>query len=801
VPFTVAQKTLERLEWSSILDRLRELTGTPRARARLEPGEGERVATALFEADAAGVRERLAETREAREILDAGDRPPISGVHELVEVLRRARKGGVLGVREVLEVSGSLRAIRETRRFLLDREAAVPQLSDLAFLLSAHPKLEARIDRCLDPSGDVRDQASPVLAAARRTQRELGTEITSRLDGILRNADIAAALSDRYFTLRNDRYVLPVRADARGKVRGIVHDASGSGTTLYIEPEVLVELNNRHKQAEIDAEREIERVLRELSEGVAEIADDTQRDLDTLAILDLAFARAALSIEMDAVEPEVGREGQIRLPQLRHPAIPADESVPNDLSLGVSFHALVISGPNAGGKTVCMKAVALAALCVRAGLQVAAARGARVDLFDAVLADIGDEQSIGENLSTFSAHMANLASIVASADANSLVVLDEIGVGTDPGEGAALAQAILECLANAGARVIATTHYGLLKEMADTDPRFENASVDFDADTLAPNYRLRMGFPGRSSATTVAGRMGVPREVLDRAQSILDREDRQLDRMLVELSNSRAALEQEQRVAAELRQETEATRDEYRRKLAALQERRDKLYRALRDDLDRSFKDARGQIAAVIRDLQRAGTAQDAARATQRLEALEAQARRQEQETGVAPEPAAPREPMDWNRARPGDAVQLVGGSAGTLAALPDRRGRVAVTLGSSRVLVPMERVGRAHSQTLKPTPKPTTAAKLEPAAEEWQQTGRCDLRGLRVDEALDALSEALDRAVTSGRHRLVVVHGIGTGGLRRAVREALHDSRYVTGYEGAAPDEGGDGATIALLQ
>jgi DNA mismatch repair protein MutS2 len=789
--FTVTQKTLERLEWPQILARLSELAYTPKARTRIEHEN-------LFEERDRGVRERLRETREARALIENEERPPLSGVVDLADALQHARKGGVLAGRELLDLAHTLAALRGTARFLSARAERAESLADLAAMFSDQRALEDEIEACLDPAGEVRDSASPALASARRETNRLAAEIQSKLDRILRNSNVSAALSDHYFTVRNDRYVLPVRADARGQVRGIVHDASGSGTTLFIEPEALVELNNRLKQAEILIEQEIARVLRELSSRAAEIAPLLDAELTALASIDLAFARAGLAVRLDCVDPEVGDEGVFVLPQLRHPMLDRESAVPNDVRLGEGFQVLVISGPNAGGKTVTMKAVALAALFVRAGLQVPASAGARVDLVDAILADIGDEQSIGENLSTFSAHMANIASIVDTATQHSLVVLDEVGVGTDPSEGAALAQAILETLAESGARVITTTHYSLLKEMADADTRFANASVEFDPETLAPTYRLRMGFPGTSSAAAVAARMGLSSEVLERAQGFLEREDRQLDRMLVELADSRAALESEQREARRLRQETEATRSEYRKRLERLQERRDKLYREMREDLDRAFRDAHGQIAGVIRDLQRRGTAQEAARAREHLQKIESRSREVEQEVGVHPTPEDQTlVAVDWRNARPGDPVQIRGGAAGTLQALPDKRGKVAVSMGTARVMVPMERVGRPGDAPTKRKTRPAPAA-LPPAP---PSEGRCDLRGQRVDEALDRLGEFLDDATRAGRDRLLVVHGIGSGALRRAVRDYLSTSAYVAGIESAGSDSGGDGATLALLR
>ena len=799
--FSVTQKTLERLDWPELLERLQSFARTPRGGARLTPEVPD-----LFAETSAGVRERLARTAEARSVLEGAGPPPLGDGPDPGEALGRARRGGALDALELLGLARLLRSFGATRRFLGEQREAAPELADLADCLPQLPGLAAEIESCLDPSGEVRDSASPELASARREARELAARLQDRLGHILRDPELRESLSDNYFTVRGDRYVLPVRADARGRVPGIVHDASGSGGTLFVEPQALVELNNQHKGAELRIEREVARVLRELSESAAESAGEIESALDTLAELDLCFARAGFGISLDASAPEVGDGGNLRLLGLRHPSLDPREVVPNDLRLEGDLQVLVISGPNAGGKTVAMKAAALAVLFVRAGLQVPADPGSRVDLFDAVLADIGDEQSIGRSLSTFSAHMANLAEIVDRADGRCLAVLDEVGVGTDPSEGAALAQAILESLADAGAKVIATTHFGLLKEMAEADARFANASVDFDPDTLAPTYRLRPGVPGSSSATAVAARMGLRSDVLERARGFLQREDRVLDQLLEELASHRASLEREQREASRLRAETEAARQSYRDKLEKLQERRDQLYRSMRDDLDERFRDAHAQVAAVIRSLQRGegkapASAQDAARARSRLLDLAERQREAEREAGVTEGTSSASEPLDWSRARPGDRVRIEGGGAGVLAALPDKRGRAAVSVGSARLLVAAERV-RADEAAASPSRdgqgrRARVSAPSAPAG----GSERCDLRGQRVAEALDQLAEALDRASRAGRDRLLVVHGLGTGALRKAVREHLVASPYVSGVEPAGPDEGGDGASIALLR
>jgi len=790
VSLHVDDKTLERLGWARVREALADAARTPGGRARC-------LAADLFLPGAEAVREALAETAEAFELLAGGGGPPLGGVVDLGPIFGRLRKGGVLTAGELLDLRATLGTLHATARFLTGRAEAAPRLADRAGAIGDQRDLADDIDDAIDGEGQVRDAASRALRDARAEARGLAGELERRLDRMLRDPDVQAALSDTFHTMRNDRYVLPVRADSRGAVRGIVHDASGSGTTLFVEPEAVVELNNRLKSAELTVQRETLRVLRDLSARAAAAADDVEASLGLLEGIDVVFARARVAHAWRAVRPEVGDAGILRLPQLRHPLIPADEVVASDLAIGEHFQVLVVSGPNAGGKTVAMKALGLAALLVHAGCFVPCDAGARVDALRAVVADIGDDQDIARSLSTFSAHMATIAAIVDAAGPGTLVVLDEIGTGTDPGEGAALAQAVLEALADAGARVVTTTHFNLLKEMAEVEPRFENASVEFDAESLAPTYRLHVGVPGASSATAVASRMGLRSDVLERADALLEREDRRLDRMLAELSSSRVALEAEKREAERLRAESEATRSEYRARLERLQERRDRVFRSMKDDLERQFREAHGQIAAVIRDLQRGGTARDAAHARERLLAVAERAREAEPEP--APEPEAPKAPpVDWQHARPGDPVVVQGAGPATLDALPDRRGRAAVRVGSARMMVPAERVrageaaAPARPRPAVPTPTATTLA---------GGTAHCDLRGLRAEEAVDRMVETLDRAAREGRDRVEVVHGHGTGALRDAVREQLRGSPYVARFGPGGPDEGGDGMTWVELR
>lgn len=845
----LTQKTLESLEWPRLVAQLLRYCRTPQARRRLgvrgpidsgaadnenrEFGNSsvERIADettdlrfdlrfnddcalAELETSLAGVRERLAETSEARQLIEMGESPPLHGVADLRDSLRRAELGGVLSPQQLLDVRKTLEAVRHLLVYATAQRERAPLLAELARCIELDQGLEQRISDCLDPSGEVRDSASTALKNARRTAGNLATQLQRRLGSYLQDPNIQPALSDSYFTVRNDRYVLPVRADSRGRVRGIVHDASRSGTTLFIEPEAVVELNNRLKQTELEVAREIERVLRDLSQAVSIARPGLETGLVTLGKIDLAFARGHCAIEMDATHPVVERGGCFRLQSLRHPLLPKDEAVPNDIELGERHTVLVISGPNGGGKTVAMKAVGLAAVMIRLGLHVPAAAGARIDLFDKILVDIGDGQDLRQSLSTFSAQMVSLSGIVAAASHHTLALLDEVGVGTDPSEGAALAQSILEALATRGARVIATTHYNLLKEMAEVDERFCNASVEFDPITLAPTFRLHTGTAGVSSATAVAARMGMAPEVLERANALLEREDRQLDQMLSELANSRATLEREKQEAIRLRTESETARSEYQDKLQRLQERRDKLYESMRKDLDATFKDAHAQVAAVIRGLQQAGdpspkqAAHDAAHARERLLSLE----NRTQNSSVDPLQAEPSGPaLDWRQIKPGDSVLLPGGRLGVLKSLPDRRGRVTVQVASAKLDLEAAKV-RLPQAAVAGAAAPADAGsgeriRFEPAVTDPTDVAsargsrECDLRGRRVDEALDELARALDGGLRDGDEVLLIIHGMGTGALRSAVREHLTGSPYIVSHRSGGRGEGGEGVTIATLR
>lgn len=798
--FCCETHTQERLEWPRLLEHLAAQAATGRGAAACREGR--------FAPDAVAIRERLAETSEARALLDAGEPPPFGGIGDLRSVLGGIERGRAPEAGELLAVLDCARGARRIRRFLQERCERAPGLAALAESMAELRPLEERLERAIGPDAEVRDAASRALAGARREARRIEGEIERRMAGLLRDPQVVPHLQDNYSTFRDGRPVLPIRAEARRQVPGILHDVSSSGTTVFIEPEGVVEPGNRLRMARTEERREVERVLRQLGEAVAADSLELEAQGETLVLLDCAVARGRLSQRLDAAPPEVADGAPVGLLGLRHPllalegGLALDEVVPNDLVLPERARGLIISGPNAGGKTVLAKALGLAALSVRAGLHVACAPGSRLPPFEAVFADIGDDQDLRAGLSSFSGRMVHLARILREADARTLVIVDEVGEGTEPGEGAALAQATLEALVERGATVVATTHFNRLKELGGSDERFANASAEFDRETLLPTYRVHMGFPGSSGAAWVAERMGLGADVVERARALLDRDDRRLEALTTSLSELRQQLEAERRIAAEVREQTERARAEYEARLAKLRTAREEALRSMKAELEVAYRSAREEIAGVVRELQRGvghpGRAANRARA--RLERARSETDAVER---VHADPAAespPAEAIDWSRAEPGARLRVEGvRDAAVLVEPPDRRGLLVVRVGGARMTVAQSRVRGLESP---PAPKLSASrARVDVVRGESDDAPvlECDLRGLRVDEALDRAQGHLDRALGTGR-AVRFIHGHGTGALRSAVRAWLRDLPYVHEFAPGAESEGGNGVTIATL-
>lgn len=777
--------SLRALEFAAVTEQLAARTAFAPSR---EMAEG-----ALPVGDSEHVALLQDQTDEAVRLLELHPDTTIGGARDIRSALARARRGGRLTPAELLDVAGTLHATDLFQRRLARWPG--PQLAGVREDLEPAPALRERIERSIDPSGEILDSASPALRTARRKMRVAQDRIRERLNAMLRSPDLAGAIGDAIVTQRSGRYVIPVRAEAKGRVPGIVHDQSASAATLFIEPMAVVELNNAWTEATLESAEEEARVLEVLSREVERQAEALAASLTALARADLWFARARLAGDMDGVRPAVVDDA-LELLSARHPLLGA-EAVPIDLRLGERFgyRALVITGPNTGGKTVALKTLGLLALMHQAGLRVPAADGARLPVFRQVMADIGDEQSIAQSLSTFSSHLRNVVRFLEAAGPQAMVLLDEIGAGTDPTEGSALAMAVVTVLLERGALVAATTHYAELKAFAETQPGVTNAAVEFDVATLRPTFHLSIGLPGASQAFAIAERLGLSPEVLTLARERISTTHASLEETLAAIRRAEAE-----------RAEALATASEERHAARTERERAEVGTDRARREAARILADARRAADAVLAgaerqaaDVQRAARKADAAALTKARERT-AQ-RRARLAVMPAPELAAS-EPGEDSGPQP--RVGLWGqsrtlGRTGRIAAISGRTGRVTLEADGARLVVPGDDVVVVDEPRAAPPVRDLAAEELRRRAAA-DLPPRLDLRGERVDAALEQLSDHLDQALLAGADQAVIVHGSGTGALRRAIREYLADHPRVRGQRPGRREEGGDGATVAEL-
>ncbi|MCX2726217.1 endonuclease MutS2 [Thermomicrobium sp. 4228-Ro] len=763
----------------------------------------ERALELVPSADPVHVTYLLAVTREAVRLL--AERPDFSigGFRDIRSLIEQACHGMVLepiGLRTILD---TLEAARVVRRQFGEQERwreRFPNLGEFIEAMPDLPGLRAELARSIGPRGEVLDSASPELARIRHALKDAHERLLERLRRLL--VEREDAVQEAYFTVREGRYVIPVRADRRSSVPGIVHDVSGSGQTVFIEPLEILDLNNRWRELQAAEAHEIERILRKLTQLIAEHREELLRLVEAGAALDLALAKARFASDLAATEPELVEarrtafpgghpHKRIRLRQARHPLLDPKTAVPLDIELGERFRILVITGPNTGGKTVALKTVGLLVLMAQAGLFIPAAEGSSLSVFPAVFVDIGDEQSIEQNLSTFSSHMKRIVATLQQADAESLVFLDELAAGTDPQEGSALARAILERLLELGVLGVVTTHYPELKAFAAGTPGLENASVEFDPVTLRPTYRLRIGLPGRSHALEIARRLGLPESIVRRAQKLVTGGQLELDRWIAELQARLARAEKEAAEAARARAEAESLRAEAERLLAEAQRERDEARAAALVEVETELR----RVRELVRRLERRAesTVYPAPRVVEEsIRALEEARRRLRAASAPGSAAAA---------VRVGDRVEVpaLGLEGEVVAVLPDED-EVEVQVGNFRVRQPLTAVRRIEREK-----SPTQIHQLRTRSTIILPTSTVEpelhLRGLRVDEALSRLDRYLDRAALAGLPWVRIVHGKGTGTLRQSIHDYLRDHPLVERWELAGPGEGGHGVTIVYLR
>ena len=768
-------------------------------------------------------RQRL--TAEARRLYELQPRVGLGGVHDVRALADKAGLGAALQPSELLDVASTLGSAGELRsailRFRPDEKQQgrdeLPLLSELASEMEPLPELVAEISRSIDQRAEVTDAASPALASLRRNVRIAHDRLNNKLQDFLNSDKYRDAIQEPIITLRDGRYVIPVKADQRGQIKGIVHDVSSSGATVFLEPLPVVELGNTWRELQLEEQREVERVLRELSAMTGDGAEAIIDTVGVLAELDLAFAKGHLGLSFGGTElPHEGDEqpwivepgGSLHIVNGRHPLLTLqigsgeDGVVPMTATVGDEHTALLLTGPNTGGKTVALKTAGLLAVMAQSGLPVPADAASTMPVFDDIHADIGDEQSIEQSLSTFSSHMTNIINVLERARPESLVLLDELAAGTDPIEGSALARAILTRLLEIGCLVIATTHHGELKAFAHTTEGITNASVEFDPVTLAPTYHLTIGLPGRSNALTIAERLGLPHDLIELARSAIDPDQAQVETLLTDIRRERDEAAEAREAEVRARGEAEQAKQQAEQRLAEVEDRLDEM-------VERSTAELEADIESVRRLVTQAEAAAERGRAKRAAERLEkALERKKQTEEKRPPRPkkrSKAKAPADSGgpapaEIQPGDLVWIAGYDRyGEATSTPDDRGEIELHLGPLRGRIRLDQVERVQRPKHGAGPAPQTSA-TSTLPEPEPPPLEIDLRGQTVDEAVPAVDQYLDQAFRAALPFVRVIHGRGTGTLRAQVRELLAKHPLVKSYETGKREEGGEGVTVVHL-
>ena len=797
------EQTMQALEWPRLLDALAGHARSTMGAARCQALE---LATSLHDS-----QRRQQETTEMRQIQASGDSMPTLAFPDIRDPLARVVKEAVLEVHELRDCAMVLDLWEESSRLLGRHQHDAPALLSVVKPLQSIGGLRSvkiALNAAIHLDGSIKESATPELQRLTHQAQALRQQMRHQVDQILHSSRYEEILQERYVAQREGRYVIPVKSDMRGRIPGIVHDVSASGATVFVEPRELVELNNLIKMGDLEIEREVRRILRELSALVAEQAELVLTGLDALAILDGISARALLSRQLKAYPVELNGEGRVRLLRARHPLLVMAKTqvVANDIFIDESIRVLVISGPNTGGKTVTLKIIGLFALMVRAGLHLPCDAESQMAIFPNVYADIGDAQDLARDLSSFSAHMTQMIQLLNETDRQQrskinsvfqpwLVLLDEPVTSTDPTEGAALAEALLCRLADLGMKVVSTTHYGSLKTLAHTMSGFANASVEFDVMTLSPTYRLFMGVPGVSSAIEIAGRLGMDRALLDEAKKKLQKDERTIETMLLDLQTKQRQMADDLARAVGARHEAEQAERRVKAQMADLEATEREAKKGLKRKLSEQFSRARAEVQATVDAVKGEQKLIKAKAAKQRLFELEAQTRAQFATAG---------DPIPLTQLGIGDQVEINGlGVTGVLLEMPQGKKRVRVKVGEGEVLVTMGNlIGLARGKAAPPSPVSSNLHRVLPS-DGLGLDGQTavDVRGKAADEALDDVVAALDRATLAGAPFLRVIHGHGTGKLKASLRIYLKDSPYVAEFRTGDRAEGGDGVTIVTLR
>jgi len=734
-------------------------------------------------------------TDEATTVLRLRGNVPLGGIFDVRPSVKRAEIGGTLSSNELLDVASTIYAARQVKQFIEqvveDEDLQLPIITEHIEKLMPLPEVEQTIKMSIDENGTVLDGASDQLRGIRQKLRSTESRIREKLESLIRSSSAQKMLSDAIVTIRNERFVIPVKQEYRSAYGGIVHDQSSSGATLFIEPQAIVTLNNELQEAKVKEKQEIERILIALTVQVAEVANELRQNVYLLGELDFMFAKGRYSHELKASKPKMNDRGYIKLVKAKHPLIAQEDVVANDIELGDQYTSIVITGPNTGGKTVTLKTLGLFTLMAQAGLQIPALDGSEMAVFKHVFADIGDEQSIEQSLSTFSSHMVNIVDILQKVDHESLVLFDELGAGTDPQEGAALAISILDQVYERGARVVATTHYPELKAYGYNREGVVNASVEFDIETLSPTYKLLIGVPGRSNAFEISKRLGLSAEVIERAKGYIGSETNKVENMIASLEDSRRQSEHELEEAEELRKEAQKLHKELQSQIIDFNEKRDKLYEKAEEKAQATVKAASEEAEKIISDLRKMSQKNHAL--VKEHELIEARKRLEDAVPTLEKSKKKPAAPKKQERTlQAGDEVKVLSwGQKGTLVERVSNN-EWQVQMGIMKMKVKEKDLEYISS------PKPVETKPLATVkGKDYHVNLELDLRGERYENALIRVEKYIDDALLANYPRVSIIHGKGTGALRKGVQEYLKNHRSVKNIRFGEASEGGSGVTV----
>ena len=798
-PF-VSRESLRQLDWPWLVGEIQKRLRT------IAAGQG--CSQLLWAQNREDAIRTMKDVEEARALLLRGASFPLGNPPDIRPFQPRIQKGAILRPEELLDIASWMDTVEALRKFLIMHRQQAPLLYRYAETAPSFSHLIYDIRSCVDEKGEVRDEASPELGTLRKRARRVHEEIHQKLHAYLTAKEFEDLLQDRFYTIKEDRYVLPIKTHQRVFVDGIVLGSSNSGATLFIEPREVVELNNTYKLALMESQREINRILQGICEHIRQDSSEMEKGHDFLTRLDLVQARGEFSNALQANLPTLNNEEGIQLYQARHPFLLMTKggAVANDILMAPPARTLLVTGPNAGGKTVLLKTVGLLALMVRAGFALPVAEGSNLPFFDRLFSDIGDSQSLEENRSTFSGHVQRIVDFLSSVEETSLALLDEILIATDPEEGSTLAQAVLEHLSDTGAFTLATTHYLALKSLAAREPSIQNAALGFDPNTLEPTYRMTPGVPGSSNALYIASQVGLPASILERARSLRRESDMDIETLLLQIEVAKKEVETERDRCKRASEEVEASQQALRQKLGEVEGRERELKGKYREKLEAAFREALRELERLRRQQGKSGGFPSVATASKLVREYKEELF---SDSGPFHEPPPIREAeseVDWSKTGCGDRVYLPELQAeATILKMPDRKGTVVVEAKGFRMQVQADNVWNpaVQKRVIKAKDVGGRAAKQASwglqASDTPSSEGshRCDLRGLTVEEALDRTSQLLDQGFREQMPRMILIHGLGKGILRNAIRQSLSQVPYPISFRPGHPEEGGDGVTV----